>query len=99
MSAESYVEDDPIEVKSSAYGGSPIMAHARVPSGVEKVNANGITINERTVKKDITQSKEFLEAFGADVAAKMKNISNNHAVTIIPDTIGKPIDLSKIKTN
>jgi hypothetical protein len=99
MSAESYVEDDPIEVSSNAYGGSPIMTHARVPSGVEKVNANGIGINEKTTSKDITQSREFLEAFGPEIAAKMQKVHNNHAVTVIPDTIGKPIDLKNLKTN
>lgn len=93
MANESYVIDDEMDVSSTnpGFGGSPIMRKARVPSGVAKVDSSGRVIDERTVETDVTQSKEFLEAFGPELAAKLAKTGNNRKVTIIPESSGKPL--------
>lgn len=95
MANESYVEDTPMSISSPGFGGSPILRKARVASGVAKVDSQGREINERTVDKDITQSKEFLEAFGPDLAAKLSKTPNNRAVNISVEKAPTPIPEEK----
>lgn len=88
MSNESVVGEIYSERTSNGinYGGSPIMTHARTPSGFAKVNSAGEIIGDPKTAKDITQSKEFAELFGADVANQFREKAENNKTIITPGT-------------
>ena len=89
MSKESEVGEIYSETSANGginYGGSPIMRHARTPSGVAKVNSAGEIIGDPKTAPDITQSKEFAELFGANIANQFREKAENNKTIITPGT-------------
>ena len=97
--AESIVEEIAMPEDQMFYGGRPPLRGARRAKGMVKVDDLGNEIDSpfenNTVKKDITQMPEFIDAFGGSMAAAIKRSDSkekhdNKAVKIIHGE-GKPI--------
>ncbi len=101
------IQDAPVRKKrkvelpeSSDKETNEILKHARRPSGVARVDANGNFIGDEP-DNDIFKNKDFLEAFGEDVATFKNQRRGPKNITVInlesrPADTGNPNVLNKI---